>query len=205
MKIYLDDERTPPSGWKLLKTPKEVIKYLKTGKVEELSLDHDLGDDKNIGTGYDVLLWIEEQVYLHNFKPPKIKVHSANVSARTKMEAAIKNINKKSIGENILKKSELRQLIREELNKILSEKVDITRFIGNQTDGRMGFTEFKLNKKGILKITHAGNMGNSIKNSVDPNLQKMGLPKVEELKKLYKVVVEKGTPDYYYVLELKVK
>lgn len=96
MKIYLDDERTPPNGWKLVKTPKEVIKLLKRGKVTELSLDHDLGDDKNIGTGYDVLLWIEKQVYTKNFKPPKIKVHSANISARNKMELAIKSINKKN-------------------------------------------------------------------------------------------------------------
>jgi len=96
MKIYLDDERKAPSGWTLVKTPKEVINLLKTGKVSELSLDHDLGDDKNIGTGYDVLLWIEKQVYMKNFKPPKIKVHSANISARNKMELAIKSINKKN-------------------------------------------------------------------------------------------------------------
>lgn len=128
MKIYLDDERTPPSGWKLLKTPKEVIKFLKTGKVKELSLDHDLGDDTHIGTSYDVLLWIEEQVYLHNFKPPKIKVHSANISARNKMEAAIKSINKKINNENIMKKSELKKIIKEELNKMLSEKLVINKF-----------------------------------------------------------------------------
>jgi hypothetical protein len=29
--------------------------------VQELSLDHDLGDDAR-GTGYDVILWIEEAV-----------------------------------------------------------------------------------------------------------------------------------------------
>jgi len=103
MKIYLDDERTPPNGWKLVKTPKEVIKLLKTGKVTELSLDHDLGDDKNIGTGYDVLLWLEKEVHMNNFKPPKVlKVHSANVSARTKMEQAIKSINRKNENKVLL-------------------------------------------------------------------------------------------------------
>jgi len=61
--------------------------------IEEVSLDHDLGDDKR-GTGYDVLLWIEEAVATRGFVPPSLNVHSANSSAREKMEAAIKTINR---------------------------------------------------------------------------------------------------------------
>ncbi|ELP30146.1 cyclic-phosphate processing receiver domain-containing protein [Rhodopirellula baltica] len=49
------------------------------------SLDNDLGDDDR-GTGYDVVLWIDEQVAIHGFVPPAMKVHSANVPARTKTE-----------------------------------------------------------------------------------------------------------------------
>ncbi len=64
---------------------------LKTGAVVELSLDHDLGDDDH-GTGYDVLLWIEEQVACHGFVPPSINVHSANPAARRRMEQAIGSI-----------------------------------------------------------------------------------------------------------------
>jgi hypothetical protein len=93
MKVYLDDIRKPPAGWKLVKWPDEAIKLLKTGQVEEISLDHDLGDDER-GTGYDVVLWIEEQVVRNKFNPPKIKVHSANVSARKKMELGIKSIKR---------------------------------------------------------------------------------------------------------------
>jgi hypothetical protein len=51
-------------------------------------LDHDLGDDSR-GTGYDVVLWVEEAVALRGFKPPKMLVHSANSSARQKMLAGI--------------------------------------------------------------------------------------------------------------------
>ncbi|PIQ08359.1 MAG: hypothetical protein COW71_12230 [Ignavibacteriales bacterium CG18_big_fil_WC_8_21_14_2_50_31_20] len=91
MKIYLDDERTEPEGWRRAYWPDEVIKLLETENVTEISLDHDLGDDDR-GTGYDVLLWIEEQVVTNGFKPPKLKVHSANSAARIKMELAIKNI-----------------------------------------------------------------------------------------------------------------
>lgn len=93
MKIFLDDIRQPPSGWVHVYWPDEMINLLKTGFVEEISLDHDLGDD-NKGTGYDVLVWIENAVVMEGFNPPKIKIHSANVSARRKMELAITNINK---------------------------------------------------------------------------------------------------------------
>lgn len=61
MKIYLDDERPTPDGWHACRWPEEVIELLKAGGVTHLSLDHDLGDDRH-GTGYDVILWIEEQV-----------------------------------------------------------------------------------------------------------------------------------------------
>lgn len=68
-----------------------AIELLQSENVTELSLDHDLGDD-NRGTGYDVIKWIEEQVATSNFVPPKIKVHSANISARKKMELGIESI-----------------------------------------------------------------------------------------------------------------
>ena len=61
MKVYLDDQRGAPEGWKLVRSAKEAIGYLKSGKVTEISLDHDLGDDDS-GTGYDVIKWIEQAV-----------------------------------------------------------------------------------------------------------------------------------------------
>tara|TARA_B100001059_G_scaffold153988_1_gene153623 strand:+ start:55 stop:381 length:327 start_codon:yes stop_codon:yes gene_type:complete len=92
MNVYLDDERETPTGWLRAYWPSEVIKLLKTSKVKLLSLDHDLGND-NKGTGYDVLLWIERAVFIDGFVPPAIAVHSANSSARIKMERAITQIN----------------------------------------------------------------------------------------------------------------
>ncbi len=91
LKVYLDDERTAPEGWVQVRWPEEAIELLMTGAVTELSLDHDLGDDEH-GTGYDVLLWIEEQVACHQFAPPALHVHSANPAARIRMEAAIQAI-----------------------------------------------------------------------------------------------------------------
>lgn len=93
MRIFLDDERATPEGWTRAYWPEEVIELLKAGGVEELSLDHDLGDDER-GTGYDVVLWVEEAVALHGFIPPRMRVHSANSSAREKMEAGIRAIER---------------------------------------------------------------------------------------------------------------
>ena len=93
MRVYLDDERVTPDGWTRTYWPDEVIALLKTGAVRELSLDHDLGDDER-GTGYAVVLWIEEAVALEGFIPPKISVHSANSSARDKMLSGIRSIEK---------------------------------------------------------------------------------------------------------------
>jgi hypothetical protein len=93
MRVYLDDERPTPTGWVRTLWPDETIALLETGQVTELSLDHDLGDDAR-GTGYDVILWIEEAVALRGFIPPKIAVQSANSSARMKMQAGIAAIEK---------------------------------------------------------------------------------------------------------------
>ncbi|WP_153133352.1 cyclic-phosphate processing receiver domain-containing protein [Dechloromonas hortensis] len=93
MKVFLDDERATPEGWVRTFWPEEAIALLNTGQVTELSLDHDLGDDAH-GTGYTVLLWQEEQVIVHGMLPPIIHVHSANSSARLKMDAAIAAINR---------------------------------------------------------------------------------------------------------------
>jgi hypothetical protein len=93
LKIYLDDERPTPEGWHSCRWPQQVIDLLKVGSVTHLSLDHDLGDDAR-GTGYDVVLWIEEAVATTDFEPPEILVHSANVSAKAKMEAGIRSISR---------------------------------------------------------------------------------------------------------------
>jgi hypothetical protein len=101
MKVWLDDkfdidgDRRTPSGWIGVKTAHEVIALLKRGAVEALSLDHDLGDEESVGSGYDVLEWIEKEVATNGFNPPRIiKIHSANSSVYPKMNLAIESIEK---------------------------------------------------------------------------------------------------------------
>ena len=91
MKVYLDDERPAPEGWRRVRWPDEAIQLLETGAVEVISLDHDLGDDSR-GTGYDVLLWLERAQVEEGFEVPEIRIHTANVSARHKMEMAAEAI-----------------------------------------------------------------------------------------------------------------
>ncbi len=93
MRVFLDDERPTPLGWIRVYWPDEAIALLQSGGVGELSLDHDLGDDQR-GTGYDVILWLEEAVALRGFMPPAITVHSANPVARERMLAGVASIQR---------------------------------------------------------------------------------------------------------------
>ena len=94
MKVFLDDERETPEGWFRVYTPEQAIGLLEVGMVTHISLDHDLGSDDIFGTGYDVVLWVEEQVATNNFVPPRMLVHSSNASACEKMRAGIEQIRK---------------------------------------------------------------------------------------------------------------
>lgn len=93
MKIYLDDERPTPPGWVGVKTAEETVRVLRTGRVTQLSLDHDLGP-RAVGTGYDVLVWLEQAVFAGRLRVPKIYIHTANPSARVKMLLAVTSIER---------------------------------------------------------------------------------------------------------------
>ena len=97
MKLWLDDIRPPWKygciGWHWVRTAAEAIEMLKTGKVEECSLDHDLtelrtlGQDDGSATGYDVLLWLEQ--HLERWPVNGVRVHSLNPLGRRRMEKVI--------------------------------------------------------------------------------------------------------------------
>ena len=93
MKIWLDDVRTPPDGFVWAKTADEAIYLLDNHRVTEISLDHDLGDPEYCGTGYDVMLEIEQDWFVDGKIPPIIHIHTANVAARIRMEQARDSIN----------------------------------------------------------------------------------------------------------------
>lgn len=97
VRVWLDDRRPAPEGWVHVRTPEEAIELLRSGEVEELSLDHDLGLDVGARerTGYDVLLWLEREVAEGRIRPPRLmSVHSGNVGAVGRMELAIGSIRR---------------------------------------------------------------------------------------------------------------
>jgi hypothetical protein len=97
LKVWLDDERAAPPGSVHARTPDDVVALWLAeepfGGITELSLDHDLGDDADVGTGYDVLVWIERELHNgHIRRIPEILVHTQNPPARARMEAAVRAI-----------------------------------------------------------------------------------------------------------------
>jgi hypothetical protein len=95
MKLFVDDERTAPAGpeWITVRNATDAIRLLNAFSFEEVSLDHDLGP-KEAGNGYEVICYIEENVHDFYWRMPKIKIHTANPSARVKMELALESINR---------------------------------------------------------------------------------------------------------------
>ena len=88
MRIWLDDERLPPSGtWTWAKTYEEAISLLKNERVEEISFDNDLGEKME---GYDVAKWIEEMAANGAIDEIAWKVHSGNIVGRKNIEAAMR-------------------------------------------------------------------------------------------------------------------
>jgi hypothetical protein len=94
MNIFLDDRQEAPKGWVRCFWPEEVITLLKQGVVEKLSLDYNLGDSVK-GTGYEVLVWLEDAVYKgEQVCPNVIMIHCANDPEYKKMRQAIASISK---------------------------------------------------------------------------------------------------------------
>lgn len=97
VKLWLDDIRDPLKlglvGWTWVKTADEAIALLSSGRVRRASLDHDLTISQTLGntdrekTGYDVVLWMEEN---NTWPPEGVSVHSMNPEGRIKMNKAIR-------------------------------------------------------------------------------------------------------------------
>lgn len=113
MKLWLDDIRECPPGWTWAKRAAEAIECLRTGEVEEVSLDHDLGacercmngqtvedwllatnfrsmpNCSHFGTGYTVACWIEEKAISGELGRLAWACHSSNVTGRNRIEATL--------------------------------------------------------------------------------------------------------------------
>ena len=98
LRVWLDDTRDAPPGWVRAFTPEEVIERLRTGRVTEVSLDHDLrlegGESER--TGYAVLLWLEAEVGTGRWaRPlPGVTIHTGNPVGRARMLHVLRTIHR---------------------------------------------------------------------------------------------------------------
>jgi hypothetical protein len=95
LRVWLDDlleDRAAPQGWTQVTTAPAAIALLETGRVVELSLDHDLGNDDVAGKGVHVVDHIaREQFAAAKDLWPRdgIMIHSANPAGKDQMARAI--------------------------------------------------------------------------------------------------------------------
>lgn len=84
MKLFIDDIRNAPSpSWIIARDYNSALELIKTGLIEEISFDHDLGEEK---TGYDLMVFLEEMIHFNKLSAPIIHIHSANLGAYNKMK-----------------------------------------------------------------------------------------------------------------------
>jgi hypothetical protein len=102
LRVWLDDDledRAAPEGWAQVTTAWEAIELLRSGRVVELSLDHDLSDDRRFGRGVDVVDFIahQQEVYGRSFWPRDgIRLHTANPAGREAMARTIRRYAEKA-------------------------------------------------------------------------------------------------------------
>lgn len=95
IKLYLDDIRNPKTdGWTVVRNFDEFVNHITlNGLPEEISFDHDLGDNEK--TGYDSAKWLCEYCWTNGLPIPTWNVHSANPVGRDNIVQLIENYQKK--------------------------------------------------------------------------------------------------------------
>jgi hypothetical protein len=102
IKLYLDDARPTPAGWARVFNIEDAKVVLNTRSITHLSVDNDLGSEDHTTEGYNLLNWLEEQVYFDpTFPVPIITVHSSNegrAPAMRQVAAKLELIRQEQIG-----------------------------------------------------------------------------------------------------------
>jgi hypothetical protein len=91
MRLWLDDLRPAPEGWTWVKSAAEAIRLLDAETVDEISLDHDLGDTgRPEMTGYDVALHLAQRAVEGKPVPRIVGIHTANPVGRERTDGVIR-------------------------------------------------------------------------------------------------------------------
>ena len=95
MNVWLDDKRPMPPGYGVHVTnAHDAIKLLRCNLVKLISLDHDLGDEAVVGTGYDVAKAIEELAHTKRLRRITVYIHTQNPVGAQNIAAAIASAEK---------------------------------------------------------------------------------------------------------------
>lgn len=92
IRLWIDDIRPAPEGWHHAKTCAEAIEFLENNFVDEVSFDHDSGDDD-----FDfikVAHWLEESACFNTYHRVKWYVHSANPAGAAAIKATMERADK---------------------------------------------------------------------------------------------------------------
>jgi hypothetical protein len=86
VKLFVDDLRTPPSGWRLARTVEEARRCLDTEIVEEVSLDYFIGNGEG-GTFLPVARHIAGLA--PERRPKRVRLHTASDAGAARLAAAL--------------------------------------------------------------------------------------------------------------------
>jgi hypothetical protein len=94
VRVWHDDVRPPPDGWLWVRTNEDARKILKTGNVQEISLDHDMGLDQlepsvehhdMRGRSEDNGMRLVEWMVANALVPESVVIHSWNLAGARSM------------------------------------------------------------------------------------------------------------------------
>src|SRR5512143_2665315 len=93
MCVFRDETCETAQGWTRTYNIEETKALLLTRKVTHLSLDNDLGSEDPKTEGFNVLNWLDEQVFNDpTFPIPEMAVHSSNAGRAPSMRQAIRRL-----------------------------------------------------------------------------------------------------------------
>lgn len=102
MKLWLDDIRPAPEGYRWVKSVNEAKVHCcqmcgpdKRLRIEEFNLDHDAGDYAYAGGDYiELLNWLEEKAHVKDWAITSVfKFHSANPVGVQNMRQIVRHNN----------------------------------------------------------------------------------------------------------------
>jgi len=89
VKLFVDDLRPPPPGWRLARTVEEARRCLDAEPVEEVSLDYFIGNGEG-GTFLPVARYIAGLA--PERRPKRVRLHTASDAGAARLAAVLEGV-----------------------------------------------------------------------------------------------------------------